>query len=356
MLLGRLAPSAFRFRPRRRSTVIVRIIVQRLLFLVLVLFGLSLITFTLSHVVPADPARLIAGPRASKDAVAKIRHQYGLDKSLPAQYVDYVKGVVRLDFGRSFVSRKPVRDDLRRYLPATIELGLYAFILASIIGLPLGVASAVKRDTFIDHISRFISISGLALPVFWLALMVQFFFFGKLHWLPDGQRLPVGVDPPRPITRLYAVDALLTGNFHVFKVAIEHLAMPVAVLAYGSLAVVTRMIRGGMLEVLNQDYIRTARAKGLAHNTVVLKHALKNALLPTVTSLGLQVGLLFSGAFLVEIVFSWPGIGRYAVKAIESVDYNAIMATTLVIAVIFVVVNLLVDILYLFLDPRISYS
>jgi peptide/nickel transport system permease protein len=155
---------------------------------------------------------------------------------------------------------------------------------------------------------------------------------------------------------MYAIDALITGNFHVFKIAVEHLLMPVVVLAYGSLAVVTRMVRGGMMEVLNQDYIRTARAKGLARNDVVLKHALKNALLPTVTSLGLQVGLLFSGAFLVEIVFSWPGIGRYAVKAIESVDYNAIMATTLIIAVIFVLMNLVVDILYLFLDPRINYS
>jgi len=336
--------------------VIVRLIIRRLMFLVLVLFGLSLITFTLSHLVPADPARLIAGPRASKSAVEKVRHEYGLDKPVYKQYVDYVKGVSRLDFGRSFTSRRPVREDLGRYLPATIELGLYAFLLAALVGIPLGVASAVKRDTFVDHVSRFVSISGLALPVFWLAIMTQFLFFGKLGWLPDGERLPVEVEPPRAITHLYAIDALLTGDLHTFKIAVQHLAMPVAVLAYGSFAVVTRMVRGGMLEVLNQDYIRTARAKGLAQNVVVVRHALKNALLPTVTSLGLQVGLLFSGAFLVEIVFSWPGIGRYTVKATETIDYNAIMATTLIIAVIFVVVNLLVDILYLFLDPRISYS
>ena len=336
--------------------MIVRLIIRRLMFLVLVLFGLSLITFTLSHLVPADPARLIAGPRASKSAVEKVRHEYGLDKPVYEQYVDYVKGVSRLDFGRSFTSRRPVREDLGRYLPATIELGLYAFLLAALVGIPLGVASAVKRDTFVDHVSRFVSISGLALPVFWLAIMTQFLFFGKLGWLPDGERLPVEVEPPRAITHLYAIDALLTGDLHTFKIAVQHLAMPVAVLAYGSFAVVTRMVRGGMLEVLNQDYIRTARAKGLAQNVVVVRHALKNALLPTVTSLGLQVGLLFSGAFLVEIVFSWPGIGRYTVKATETIDYNAIMATTLIIAVIFVVVNLLVDILYLFLDPRISYS
>lgn len=336
--------------------MIVRLIVRRLIFLVFVLFGLSLITFTLSHLVPADPARMIAGPRASKSAVEKIRKDYGLDKPVPIQYINYVKGVVQLDFGKSFSSRKPVREDLKRYLPATIELGLYAFIIATAVGIPLGVASAVKRDTLIDHVARFVSISGLALPVFWLALVVQFVFFGKLGWLPDGQRLPVNVDPPRSITSLYTIDALLTGNWHVLKIAVEHLLMPVCVLAYGSLAVVTRMVRGGMLEVLNQDYIRTARAKGLGQSTVVTRHALKNALLPTVTSLGLQIGLLLSGAFLVEIVFSWPGIGRYAVKAIESVDYNAIMATTLIIALIFVLMNLVVDLAYLFLDPRISYA
>lgn len=336
--------------------MIVRLIVRRLLFLVLVLFGLSLITFTLSHLVPADPARMIAGPRASKSAVQKIREQYGLDDPVVTQYVHYVEGVVQLDFGTSFSTRKPVRSDLQRYLPATIELSLYAFLLATVIGVPLGVISAVKRNSWIDHVSRFISITGLALPVFWLALMVQFLFFGKFHILPDGQRLPIGVDPPRQITTLYTIDALLTGNWHVLKIATEHLIMPVVVLAYGSLAVVSRMVRGGMLEVLNQDYIRTARAKGLANNRVVIGHALKNALLPTVTSLGLQVGLLLSGAFLVEIVFSWPGIGRYSVQAIQQIDYNAIMATTLVIAFIFVLMNLFVDILYLFLDPRISYS
>lgn len=336
--------------------MIVRLIVRRLLFLVLVLFGLSVITFTLSRIVPADPARMMAGPRASKATVEKIRERYGLNDPAPVQYVNYVKGVVQLDFGTSFSTRKPVSDDLGRRLPATLELGLWAFVLATVIGLPLGVASAVKRDSWIDTLSRFVSISGLALPVFWLALMVQFLFFGKLDVLPDGQRLPIGVDPPREITTLYSVDALLTGDFDLLWLVIKHLLMPVCVLAYGSLAVVTRMVRGSMIEVLNRDYIRTARAKGLMNNTVILRHALKNALLPAVTSLGLQVGLLLSGAFLVELVFSWPGIGSYSVQAVLNVDYNAMMATTLIIALIFVMMNLVVDILYLFLDPRIQYS
>jgi peptide/nickel transport system permease protein len=336
--------------------MITRLIVRRLLFLILVLFGLSVITFTLSHVIPSDPARMMAGPRANQTTINKIREQYGLNDPVVTQYFHYVVGVAHLDFGTSFSSRKPVRSDLGRYLPATIELGFYAFLLSTIIGIPLGVISAVKRNSLIDHIARFISISGLALPVFWLALMVQFLFFGKLGWLPDGQRLPTGVDPPKQITTLYTIDALLTGNWHVLRLAVVHLIMPVTVLAYGSLAVVTRMVRGGMLEVLNQDYVRTARAKGLDQRLVIVRHALKNALLPTVTSIGLQVGLLLSGAFLVEIVFSWPGIGRYSVQAIQQTDYNAIMATTLVIALIFVLMNLVVDILYLFLDPRISYS
>jgi peptide/nickel transport system permease protein len=336
--------------------MLVRLIVRRLLFLVFVLFGLSVITFSLSHVIPGDPARLMAGPRASASAVKKIRQQFGLDDPLPQQYLTYVGEVLHLDFGMSFTTRRPVAQDLQRFLPATVELGLYAFVISTVIGIPLGVLSAVKRDQWPDHIARFVSISGLALPVFWLAIMAQFIFFGRLGWLPDGERLPIGIEPPPTITSLYTVDALLTGNFSLFWLALKHLAMPALVLAYGSLAVVTRMVRGGMLEVLNQDYIRTARAKGITQRGVVLGHALKNALLPTVTSVGLQIGLLLSGAFLVEIVFSWPGIGRYAVDAIQRLDYNATMATTLLIALIFVLLNLLVDIAYLFLDPRISYS
>src|SRR5829696_7827157 len=189
--------------------MIARLIIRRLFFLVFVLFGLSLITFSLSHLVPADPARMIAGPRASRSTVDKIREQYGLNDPVWKQYVNYVDGVMHFDFGTSFTSRKPVKEDMKRYLPATIEMGLYAFFLATTIGIPLGVASAVKRDSTVDHVSRFISISGLALPVFWLALMVQFVFFGKLGWFPDGQRLPTSLDPPRQVTSLYVVDSVL---------------------------------------------------------------------------------------------------------------------------------------------------
>jgi len=335
--------------------VILRLIVRRLFFLIFVLFGLSLMTFSLSRLVAGDPARMIAGPRSSQAQLEVVRERYGLNDPLPVQYVTYVTDALRFDFGESTATRRPVSEDLKRYLPATAELGLAAFVLSTLVGVPLGVLSAVRRDTWIDHISRFISISGLALPVFWLAIMAQFIFFGKLQWLPDGERLPQSVDPPTTITSLYTVDGLLTANWEVFGTAAKHLLLPALVLAYGSLAVITRMVRGGMLEVLNQDYVRTARAKGLEHRVVIFRHALKNAMLPTVTSIGLQIGLLLSGAFLVELVFSWPGIGRYAVSAIEKIDYNGIMATTLVIAAIFVMMNLVVDVLYLFLDPRINY-
>ena len=331
-------------------------IVRRLIFLVVVLFGLSLITFGLSRVIPGDPARLVAGPRASAESVELIRERYKLNDPLINQYVNYIKGVVTFDFGDSTSSRRPVSSDLKQYLPATIELTLFAFVLSVLIGLPLGVISAVRPNSLFDVIGRIVSITGLAMPSFWLALMLQFAFFAKLGWLPDGQRLPSTTEAPGQITSMYTIDTLLHGDFGLFWTVLKHLIMPASVLAYGSLAVVTRMVRGGMLEVLNQDYVRTARAKGLTEQIVVVRHALNNALLPTMTVLGLQVGLLFGGAVLVELVFSWPGVGRYAVDAINRFDYNAIMGTTLMIAFIYVLVNLVVDVLYVIIDPRISYA
>ncbi len=330
--------------------------VRRLIFLVFVLFGLSLITFSLSRVIPGDPARLVAGPRASNESVELIRERYNLNDPIVTQYVNYIKGVATFDFGESTSTRRPVSSDLKQYLPATIELTFFAFILSIIIGLPLGVLSAVRPNSIFDVVGRVVSITGLAMPSFWLALMLQFAFFAKLGWLPDGQRLPSTTAAPETITSMYTIDSLLRGEFGLFWTVIKHLIMPASVLAYGSLAVITRMVRGGMLEVLNQDFVRTARAKGLTERIVVIRHALGNALLPTMTVLGLQIGLVLGGAVLVEIVFSWPGVGRYSVDAINRFDYNAIMGTTLLIALLYVLVNLVVDILYVVIDPRISYA
>jgi peptide/nickel transport system permease protein len=336
--------------------MVLHLIARRLFFLVFVLLGLSLITFTLSHLVPSDPARMIAGPRASPEAVEKIRQDYGLDRPLYEQYIRYMSGVIRLDFGESLSSRRPVNQDLKRYLPATVELTLYAMLFAVVAGIPLGVLSAVKRNSLLDAVTRTVSVLGLSIPSFWLALMLQFLLFAQLGLLPDGQRLPIGVKEPPTITTLYTVDALLSGQFSLFLTALKHLAMPAFVLGFGSLAIVTRMVRSGMLEVLGQDYIRTARAKGLEQRTVVIRHALKNALLPAVTVIGLQIGLLLGGAVLVEIIFSWPGIGRYAFTAIQNFDYNAVISVTLIVGFAYVTVNLLVDIAYVLLDPRIRVT
>lgn len=334
--------------------MIVQLIARRLFFLVLVLLGLSLITFTLSHIVPSDPARLYAGPRATAEALSQIRHQFGLDQPIWQQYTTYVSNLLHGNFGYSFFSHRPVADDLHDYLPATIELTLAAVVLILLVGIPLGVLSSIRPGSILDQFGRLVSITGVSLPAFWLGLMVQLFFFYQLGWLPAGGRLDPNVAPPRHITGLYTVDSLLTGNFHTFVLSLKYLILPAAVLGYGSLAVLTRMLRASMLETLAQDYIRTARAKGITGSTVVIRHALRNALVPATTVMGLQIGTLLGGALLVEDVFSWPGIGQYATNATANQDYNAIMGTTLVAAVIYVLVNLAVDILYMVLDPRVS--
>lgn len=336
--------------------MVIHLIVRRLFFLIFVVFALSIVTFALMHLVPSDPARNIAGPRASPAAVQQIREEYGLDDPIVDRYVSYMTGIVQLDFGDSLSSRRPVSDDLKRYLPATFELALAAMVFAIAVGVPLGVISAVKKNSAIDAVGRVVSVIGLSMPSFWLAIVLQFFFFARLGWFPDGQRLPIGMEEPRTITTLYTVDALLTLNFDVFFTALRHLAMPAFVLGFISLAPVTRMIRSAMLEVLNQDYVRTARAKGLRGNTVITRHALKNALLPAVTVAGLQLGLLLGGTVLVEIVFSWPGIGRYAFQAIQNQDPNSLISVTLVIGFGYVLANMIVDIAYIFLDPRIRVT
>lgn len=331
------------------------LIARRLAFLVLVLLGLSAITFVLSHVVPADPARLYAGPRASADAVAQIRRQFYLDQPIWTQYAHYLGSLLHGDFGYSLTSHRPVGDDLRDYLPATIELTLAAVVMILIAGIPLGVLSAIRRGSVVDIAGRAVSITGVALPAFWLGLMAQLFLYDQLGWFPSGGRLGANTAPPGRITGLYTLDSLLHGNPGLFLQSLWYLLLPAAVLGYGSLAIVTRMVRASMLEAMGQDYVRTARAKGARPTRVVVLHALRNALLPATTVMGLQIGTLLGGALLVEDVFAWPGIGRYATEATLNLDYNAIMGITLVAAFIYVLVNLGIDILYLVLDPRVSF-
>lgn len=333
-----------------------RYLVRRLLLTLLVIVGVSAITFALSRLVPGNPARLLAGPHARQAEVDALAARYHLDGPVLEQYAIYMSGLARGDLGLSVTSRRPVTEDLAQYLPATIELTAAAFLLTILIGLPLGVLSAVRRGGPLDHLARILSISGVSLPVFWLGLVLQVIFYKHLGLLPAGGRLGLLDFEPERVTGFYTVDSLLARDPALFWSSVQHLILPAATLAIGSLAVVTRMTRASVLESLGADYVRTARAKGLSRSGVVRGHVLRNAFLPTLTVLGLQVGYLLAGNFLVESVFNWPGIGLYAIDAISNLDYAAIMGVTIVVSLIYVLVNLVVDLLYLKLDPRIRYS
>ena len=333
-----------------------RYIVRRLILMLVVILGISLITFSLSRIVPGNPARLLAGPHARQEQVDALAERYPLTGSIPEQYLVYMSGLVRGDLGLSVTTRRPVAEDLLEFLPATIELTSAAFLITVLIGIPVGVISAATRGRVFDHASRVVSIAGVSLPIFWLGLVLQVLFYKHLNLLPVGGRLGIlDVAPPR-VTGMYVVDALVSGDFDLFRSSVLHLILPAMTLAAGSVAVVTRMMRASILETLGADYIRTARAKGLTEPSLLRRHVLRNAFIPTLTVLGLQVGYLLAGNFLVESVFNWPGIGLYAIDAISNLDYAAIMGVTLIVSVVYIIVNLIVDILYVLLDPRISYS
>lgn len=331
-------------------------VARRLGFLVFVILGVSVLTFVISHVVPADPARLLLGRTATAQQIADLRANLGFDKPLPVQYLIYMEHLLRGDLGQSISSHRPVLSDIADYFPATVELTIYALALCLAVGLPLGVVSALARDRWPDHLVRIFSIAGVALPLFWLGLVLQVILYGRLHLLPAEQRLDLFMSAPRHITGMYTFDSLLTGNWAALGNSLRHIVLPALTLAFAALATMTRVTRASVLEALDQDYIRTARAKGLRRRQVVYRHALRNALIPTTTLMGLQVGNLLGGAFLVEIVFSWPGIGFYSVQAIRAFDYAAIMGVTIIIAVAYTMVNLVVDVLYVVLDPRITYG
>jgi peptide/nickel transport system permease protein len=331
-------------------------ILRRLLLLLFVLIGVSLLTFSISHVIPSDPARQAAGPHATTEQVEILRDKLGLNKSLPEQYWMYISGLVKGDFGYSLYSRRPVSEDIKDYFPATVELAMVAMLICLVIGIPLGVLSAVYKDRLIDQVSRFICVSGVGLPLFWLALLFQLFFYRVLDILPSGGRIDPSLERPVTMTGLFILDSLLSGNWPALASSLKYIAMPAMTLAVASVAWVARITRTSMLDTLNQDYIRTARSKGLPEKVVIYTHALRNALIPAITMIGLQTGALLSGAFLVEIIFSWPGIGFYTVNAIMSMDFNAIMTTTLLVAVVYTLTNLVVDIMYVAIDPRIKYA
>ncbi len=327
---------------------------KRLLGLLLVVFGVSLITFTISHLIPGDPARLIAGDRASDALVAGIRHQLGLDLPLYQQYGRYVLDLVQGDLGTSIRTNRPVLEDLQAFFPATLELALVALFLAIVVGVPLGVLSAVYHNRAIDQIARTLAVTGISTPAFWLGLGAIVLFYGHLGWLPGGGRLSEGLTAPSTITGFYLIDSLLAGNFSLFVDALKHLILPAATLGFVTLGVISRQIRSAMLDQLGEDYIRTARAYGLSKWTVILRHALPNALIPSVTVLGLTLGDLLYGAVLTETVFAWPGMGAYVVKSIQSLDFPAVMGFAILVSFIYVLLNMAIDLLYRVIDPRIG--
>jgi peptide/nickel transport system permease protein len=279
----------------------------------------------------------------------------GLDRPIPEQYLIYLGKIVRGDLGISIVRGDPVLTDLLRRFPATVELATAAIFLALLFGIPIGIVSSVWRNSLMDSLSRIWALAGVSMPIFWLGLMLAWFFGVQLRWLPTGFRLDTGT-AFEPWSNFVILDAALQGNWAVLRDALRHLILPAVALATIPLAVIARMTRASMLEVLSQEYIRTAEAKGLTQTAVILRHALRNALLPILTVVGLQVGHLLAGAILTETIFSWPGIGLWVYESIESRDYAIVQGASLFIAVVFVVVNLITDVLYAAADPRIKYD
>ncbi len=332
----------------------VEFIGRRILQIIPVLLGVSIIVFFMVRAIPGDPAQILLGQTATQEQVQAMRAQMGLDKPVPVQYVLFLRDAFTGDLGESIVTGRPVTVELMARLPATLELTAFAMFVAVLVGVPVGVISAVKQYSILDKITSVLALTGISMPIFWLAMILVVIFTVNLQLLPFPGRLS-SETTITAITGLVLVDSLLTFNFAGFWDGLKHLILPAVALGTIPMAVVTRMTRSSMLEVMNEDYVRTARAKGVAPWRVVSKHALRNAMLPTVTVIGLQVGLLMGGAIITETIFAWPGVGQIAYDSINRRDYAMIQGVVLYGALLFVLVNLLVDILYAVLDPRVRY-
>ncbi|QAX28794.1 ABC transporter permease [Leisingera sp. NJS204] len=333
-----------------------RFILRRTAATLVLLTGVVLMTFALARLLPGDPARLIAGARADAEAVAAVRERLGLDDPVTTQFAAYAGNVLQGDFGRSVVTRRPISEDIQAFFPATLELVIAAGLISLVLGVLLGTMAAVKSGRPADAGVRSVAVLGLSVPDFWIALVCQLIFFATLGLVPFGGRLGTGIAAPEFVTGFMTIDSLIAGRFDLFTDALHHMVLPVAVLAIPSMAITIRVVRTSLLEVLSQDFIRTARAKGISPVRVYFKHALGNALLPIVTIFGLNTGLLISGAVFIELIFDWPGLGRYTANAISASDYNAIMAITLVVSMAYTLINFLVDLSYSFLDPRVDLT
>ncbi len=330
-------------------------IIRRILMLVPVLLGLSLVVFFMIRAIPGNPAQVILGQLATKDAIEALTKELGLDQPWYIQYFNYLSGLLTGDLGDSLRTRTPISEEIWPYLAATIELSLVALLIAVVIGVNAGIISAWFQNSWFDYIAMLLALIGVSMPIFWLGLMEQWIFAIQLDLLPTAGREEVR-NPVEAITHLYIVDTILQGRMDQLGEVLQHLVLPSLALATIPMAIIARITRSSMLEVMRSDYIRTARAKGLRMFWVVYKHSLKNAVIPIITIIGLQLGLLLGGAILTETIFSWPGIGRYIYEAIGFRDYPVIQSGILLIAVIFVLINLIVDLLYAVIDPRIKYN
>lgn len=327
-------------------------VIRRIGLAGLMLFGLVCLTFVISNVAPSDPAALAAGPDAGRSQIEAVRREYGLDQPLPVQFLRYVTDLTQGDFGRSIATGRSVGTDLARYFPATLELVIVAMTLGVLLGVPLGVVSALRKDGPVDHATRIFAVSGIALPPFWFGLLLQLGFATWLGLLPTSGRLSVFTEPPEPVTGLLLADALLAGDGAVFREAFSHLVLPAIVLSLPCLASILRVNRSEMVEALRTDYVVAARAHGVTPWRIVAVHALKNAMLPTLAIIGLRWGWMMSSTVLVETVFDWPGIGLYAVSSAIAGDFKPVMGVTLIVGLNFMLANLIVDLLYGVLDPR----
>jgi peptide/nickel transport system permease protein len=332
-----------------------RFVVRRLLLLIPILVGLSILVFLWIRALPGSPATTLLGERATPAAVAAIEEQYGLNKPLHEQYWAYAKNWLQLDFGNSITSRQPVVEEFQRRFPATIELAVAAMLFSVLFGIPLGFLAAKKYGSWIDQASLAASLLGISIPIFVLAIILKYVFAVKLGWLPTVGRMSVLINIDHP-TNFYLLDAILAGSFEAFWDVVKHLILPAVALGSIPLAIIARITRASVLDVQNEDYVRTARAKGVSSGIVDRRHILRNALLPIATIIGLQTGLLLSGAVLTETVFAYPGVGTWLVDAIEGRNYPVLQAGILFIAIVFVLVNLIVDVSYAYLNPRIRLS
>jgi peptide/nickel transport system permease protein len=328
-------------------------IIRRVLVVIPTLLGITIIIFMMLAITPGDPAELLLGERATQESLEAMREYLGLNKPLYVQYGMFLKRVAKFDLGETIWTRQKVSIEIMERFPATIELALAAMIISSFLGILLGIISATKQYSWFDYTSMLGSLFGVSMPVFWLGLVLMLIFSLTLGWFPMSGRLGVDVELT-VITNFYVFDAILTKNWAALKDILMHLALPAMALSTIPLAIVARMTRSSMLEVLRQDYIRTARAKGLSEVKIVLKHALRNGLIPVVTVVGLQFGILLGGAILTETVFAWPGVGKWMFDGVVKRDYMVIQGGTLLVATTFVMINLVVDVLYAIINPRIS--